>query len=161
MITGSLDASDLTLLNTRPGDPDNNVAPSATVFASPKGVEKLRTKIEDFAEKNRTKKDGTEGRPYNANLVQSIGAIVEAGLRSLWRSPPARFPEGDGKVPWEVWLEKEIANAFIEQAGEYGVAVGNDRLQFPEDVVVIATATRDELALAIRRSASVRALAVP
>lgn len=161
MITKSLDASDLTLLNTKPGDPENNIAPSATVFASPKGVEKLRTKIEDFAEKNRTKTDGTKGRPYNANLVHSIGAIVEAGLRSLWRSPPSRFPEGDGKVPWEVWLDKEVANAFIEQVAEYGVAIGNDRLQFPEDVVVIATATRHELALAIRRSAGVRALAVP
>ena len=161
MITTSLDASGLTLLNTKPGDPEHNVAPSATVFASPKGVEKLRTKIEDFAEKNRTKRDGTEGRPYHANLIQSIGAIVEAGLRSLWRSPPVRFPEGDGKVLWEIWLDKEVVDTSIAQATEYGVAIGSDRLQFPEEVVVIATATRNELALAIRRSAGVRALAVP
>lgn len=161
MITKSLDVSDLTLLNAKPGDPENNIAPSATVFASPRGVEKLRTKIEDFAEKNRQKRDGTEGRPYNANLVQSISAIVEAGLRSLWRSPPARFPEADGRVPWEIWLDKDAAAAFIAQAAEYGVTIGSDRLQFPEDIVIIATATRDALALAIRRCAGVRALAVP
>jgi Subtilase family len=161
MITKSLDVSDLTLLNTKPGDPENNIAPRATVFASPKGVEKLRAKIEDFAVKNRQKKDGTEGRPYNADLVQSIGAIVEAGLRSLWRSPPERFPEEDGQIPWEVWLGKDAASDFIVHAGEYGVTIGSDRLEFPEDVVIVATATRDALALAIRRCAGVRALAVP
>jgi hypothetical protein len=46
-------------------------------------------------------------------------------------------------------------------AAEYGVAVGDDRLEFPEDTVIIATATRDALALAVRRLASVRALAAP
>jgi hypothetical protein len=60
--------------------------------------------LENFAEKNRTKKDGSEGRPYNADLVQSIGAIVEAGLRALWRSPDVKFPDGDGATPWEFGL---------------------------------------------------------
>jgi hypothetical protein len=161
MITKSLNASDLTLLKTNPGSSEDNVAPSATVFASPIGLGKLRTKIEDFAEKNRKKRDGTDGRPYNADLVQSIGAIVEAGLRSLWRSPPNGFPEGGSQVPWEVWLDKYTADAFIARAVQYGVATGSDRLEFPEDVVVIATATRDALALALRRCAGVRALAVP
>lgn len=32
MIAGSLDVSDLTLLNTKPGDPKNNVAPGAIVW---------------------------------------------------------------------------------------------------------------------------------
>ena len=77
---------DLTLLAAELGHPDENQPPKATVFASAQGLDKLRRKIEDFAEKNRTKKDGSEGRPYNADLVQSIGAIVEAGLRALWRS---------------------------------------------------------------------------
>jgi hypothetical protein len=97
MITKSLDASDLTLLNTKPGDPENNIAPSATVFAPPKGVEKLRTKIEAFAEKNWTKKDGTEGRPYNADLVQSIGAIVEVACAACGAVRPPGFPRGTAK----------------------------------------------------------------
>ena len=121
----------------------------------------FRGKIDQFAEKNRSSEDGEEGRPYNADLVQSIGAIVEAGLRALWRSPDRAFPEGAGPVAWEIWLEKSQADNFIAHAAEYGVAVGADRLEFPEDTVVIATATRDALALAVRRLASVRALAAP
>nr|WP_309402140.1 hypothetical protein [Aminobacter niigataensis] len=161
MVTTGLNASDLTLLRFEPAQPAANQPPRATVFATGDGVAKLRRKIEDFAQKNRTKKDGTEGRPYNADLVQSIGAIVEAGLRALWRSPAARFPEGVGAVPWELWLDKTQAAAFIGNATGYGVAVGADRLEFPEDIVIIATATRDALALAVRCLGGVRALAAP
>jgi SpoVK/Ycf46/Vps4 family AAA+-type ATPase len=161
MITNGLNASDLTLLAVEPGHPEDNQPPKATVFASGQGLDKLRHKIEDFARKNRAKKDGSEGRPYNADLVQSIGAIVEAGLRALWRSPDAKFPDGDGVTPWEIWLDKSQAEAFIARAAEFDVAIGTDRLEFPEDLVVIATATRDALALAVRRLAGIRALAAP
>jgi hypothetical protein len=161
MITKGLNASDLTLLAVEPGHPEENQPPKATVFASGHGLDKLRHKIEDFAEKNRTKKDGSEGRPYNADLVQSIGAIVEAGLLALWRSPDAKFPEDNGAKPWEIWLDKSQAEHFITRAPEFGVTVGTDRLEFPEDLVVIANATRDALALAVRRLAGVRALAAP
>jgi subtilase family protein len=161
MITSGLNASDLTLLAVEPGRLENGRPRKATVFASATGLDKLRHKIEDFAEKNRTKMDGSEGRPYNADLVQSIGAIVEAGLRALWRSPDAKFPEDDGATPWEIWLDNSQAEAFIARAAEFGVAIGADRLEFPEDLVVIANATRDALALAVRRLAGVRALAAP
>jgi Subtilase family len=53
------------------------------------------------------------------------------------------------------------ADAFIAHAAEYNVSIGTDRLEFPEDIVVIAAAARDSLALAIRRLAGVRALAAP
>jgi hypothetical protein len=161
MVTGSLNASDLTLLSAEPARPDDNQPARATVFATAKGLENLRGKIKDFAAKDRPDKDGVKGRPYNADLVHSIGAIVEAGLRALWRSPDRMFPEGDGPVAWEVWLDKTRADNFIARGTEYGVTVGADRLEFPEDTVVIATATRDALALAVRRLASVRALAAP
>ncbi|MBB6355834.1 S8 family serine peptidase [Aminobacter aganoensis] len=156
MITAGLNASDLTLLRVEPSRPAANQPARATVFATEEGVAKLRRKVEDFAGKERK-----SGRPYNADLVQSIGAIVEAGLRALWRSPPQRFPAQEGAVPWEVWLDKAQAQAFIAGAAELDVAIGADRLEFPEDIVVIATATRDALALAVRRLAGVRALAAP
>jgi len=161
MITGSLNVSDLTLLRAEPRRPDDDQPARATVFATAKGLDNLREKISDFATKNRAGKDGAEGRPYNADLVQSIGAIVEAGLRAFWRSPDQAFPEGDGPVAWEIWLDKPQAGAFIAAAGEFGVVIGADRLEFPEDTVVIATATRNALALAVRRLACVRALAAP
>lgn len=160
MVTSGLDASGLTLLKVQPAA-GGQQAVRATVFASGDGINKLRQKVTDFGEKNRIKNDGTEGRPYNADLVQSIGAIVEAGLRALWRSPNQKFPDGNDLRPWEIWLDKEAAAGFIAGAPGYGVAISADRLEFPEDIVVIGTATSDALALAVRRLAGVRALAAP
>ena len=154
MITSGLNASDLTLLRIEPSRAAANQPARATVFATEEGIAKLRRKVEDFAGKDRK-----SGRPYHADLVQSIGAIVEAGLRALWRSPPQRFPDQDGAVPWEVWLDKTQAEAFIAGAPGLDLAISADRLEFPEDLVVIATATRGALALAVRRLAGVRALA--
>ena len=79
----------------------------------------------------------------------------------MWRSPPQRFPDQNGAVPWEVWLDKAQAEAFIAVAPEFGLAISADRLEFPEDLVVVATATRGALASAVRRLAGVRALAAP
>ena len=70
--------------------------------------------------------------------------------------PRSRWPSCVGTL-----AGKSRADDFIAHAAEYGVVVGTDRLEFPEDTVVIATATRDALALAIRRLANVRALAAP
>jgi len=72
MITKGLNASDLTLLAVAPGHPEEDQPPKATVFATAKGLDKLRRKLQDFADKNRTKKDGSEGRPYNADLVPTF-----------------------------------------------------------------------------------------
>jgi hypothetical protein len=157
MLTKSLDVSGLTLLTAEPRGQDDEVPAHATVFASDQGIEKLRKKIEDFGSK--AYPDGA--RPANADLVQSIGTIVEAGLRALWRSPLERFPQTNGVSAWEVWLDKADAQSFIARSNEFSVAVGADRLEFPEDIVVIATATQQDLALAVRRLGGVRALAVP
>ena len=159
MVTKGLDASDLKLLRVETSD--GNQPSHATVYASAKGLEKLRKKIENFETENFKKRDGSVGRPQNADLAQSISAIVEAGLRALWRSPPQRFPNGDGIVPWEIWLDRETADQFIAAATEGGIAFSADRLNFPEDVVVIANASAEDLANAVRHNTGVRALAAP
>lgn len=160
-ITKSLNASELKLLRVQLPSDDSTKSARATVFATPGGINKLRTKVENFATKNSKRRDGTEGRPQNADLVQSIAAITEAGLRALWRSPEQKFPDGNMEVPWELWLEKNQADEFIAAAAEFGVIVGGDSIEFPEDIVVIAMATRDSLAVAVRRLTGIRALAAP
>ena len=138
---------------------------SATVFATAKGVEKLRKKVEQFEteEMPDREKNGEiiPGRPKNADLVQSVAAITEAGLRALWRSPDDKFPDDNGPANWEVWLDPDAVESFTQQAPAYGVAIGDERLHFPEDIVVIAHGTRDALAIAIRRIGGVRAMAAP
>lgn len=137
----------------------------ATLFATGKGIERLRQKVEQFRTENwpDREKEGEviPGRPKNADLVQSVAAITEAGLRALWRSPAGKFPEADGATAWEIWLDPDTAEAFIAAAAGYGVAIGADRLAFPEDLVVIAYADREQLAQAVRRLGGVRALAAP
>lgn len=159
MVTNGLNASDLKLLRFEAGD--GNAASHATVFASAKGLEKLRKKIQAFETEDVKKQDGSLGRPKNADLAQSISAIVEAGLRALWRSPPQRFPNGNAVVPWEVWLDRESADEFIIAATARGIQFSPDRLDFPEDIVVIANATAQDLATTVRNVAGVKALAAP
>lgn len=154
--TSSLDASGLELLRYRSASDNNGDAETATVFATAKGVTNLRKKVEHFETK-----DGPSGRPSNADLVQGLAAIAEAGLRALWRGPQANFPADVGLAHWEVWLDPNKADAFIAGAAEFDVEIGGDQLTFPEDTVIVARATRDSLALAVRRLGGVRALATP
>lgn len=144
---------------------ENDAAPArATVFASPAGLASLRKKVAAFQDE-----DTPTGRPKNADLVQSIGAIVEAGLRALWRSPPAKFPADDGLPhPWEIWLDRIGADHFIAHARGLGIRFeGGDgqaeggRLEFPEDVVVVGYGTQAQIADAVRSLGTVKALAAP
>lgn len=159
----SLSASDLTLLRYETNSGAN--LEHATVFATAKGIEKLRKKVDEFRTEDTPdrEKDGevVPGRPKHADLIQSVAAITEAGLRALWRSPSNKFPDDDDAATWEVWLEPAFAGAFVQRAAAYDVAVGQEQLHFPEDIVVIAHGTRDALANAIRRIGGVRALATP
>jgi len=137
----------------------------ATVFATARGVEKLRKKVEQFETENTPdrEKDGAiiPGRPKNADLIQSVAAITEAGLRALWRSPEDKFPSEAGSANWEVWLDPNAADAFFQNAPVHGVAIGEERLRFPEDIVAVAWGTRNALASAIRHLGGVKAIAAP
>ncbi|PLS20157.1 hypothetical protein C0U40_18000 [Amylibacter cionae] len=161
----SLDASGLMLLRIEDTPVPGGAQERATVFATAKGIEKLRMKVEQFRTEDTPdrEKDGeiVPGRPKNADLVQSVAAITEAGLRALWRSPPGKFPAADVATVWEAWLEPQMTEAFVAAAPNYGVTVGADRLEFPEDTVVVVQADRNQLAQAVRRLGGVRALAAP
>ncbi|WP_323718398.1 S8 family peptidase [Paracoccus aminovorans] len=163
-VTKSLDASGLHLLRVDSAAENEATPARATVFASPVGVANLRKKVEAFQDE-----DTPKGRPKNADLVQSIKAIVEAGLRALWRSPSAKFPEDDGvSHPWEIWLDRTGADRFIAHARGLGIRfeggeaqVEGGRLEFPEDVVVVGHGTHDQIANAVRNLGTIKALAAP
>ena len=149
--TSSLDSSGLTLLKYESGStPDQ-----ATIFATSDGIDKLRKKINLFETEDTPdrEKDGEiiPGRPRNADLVQSIASIAEAGLRALWRSPENRFPTDDGHKIWEVWLEPLKVDEFVTNAVLLGAEVGGERIFFPEDVVVLVKATAITMAQAVRQ----------
>lgn len=161
----SLDSSDLTLLRYDDGARTEGDEESATIFATAKGIASLRKKVDQFRSENTPdrEKDGEiiPGRPRHADLVQSVATIAEAGLRALWRSPEDKFPSAAGVANWEVWLDPGTAEEFIRRAAEFNVRIGAERLEFPEDLVVIANGTAPSLASAIRHIGGVRALAAP
>ena len=161
----SLNSSDLTLLHYDEGTRSLTNQETATVYATASAIEKLRTKVTQFETEDTPdrEKDGEviPGRPKNADLIQSIATLTEAGLRALWRSPADKFPQTEVATNWELWLDRETADAFVLGAQAYGVAIGQERLEFPEDIVVIANGTREALANAIRRTLGVKAMAAP
>jgi hypothetical protein len=150
------DKSGLRLLNVQQSD-GADTAGTAVFYAPTAALGALRRKVVAFEDQN------TEtGRPKNADLVQSIGRLDRARLRTLWRGPPAAFPIGlDRVLDWEVWLTSEEADRFAAGAGEAGVHVAADRLIFPEQTVLQVTANRRDLAALIRGSSGVTALAKP
>lgn len=161
----SLNTKSLSLLKYEDGKYRADGLDNATIFATEKGVEDFRKKVQQFQTENNPdrEKDGQliPGRPKNADLVQSVAAITEAGLRALWRSPANKFPAANVHVLWEIWLNPDDADRFIQLATEYGLELGSEWLRFPEDVVIIANGTQDALATAVRRIGGVRALAAP
>jgi hypothetical protein len=161
----SLDSSGLTLLHYGGATRNDNNQENATIFATAKGVENLRKKVTQFQTEDTPdrEKNGEviPGRPRNADLVQSIALLTEAGLRALWRSPDSKFPDSNGPKNWEVWLDPIAVVNFVQKAPEYGVVIGQENLRFPEDIVIIASGTRDAVASAIRHIGGVKALAAP
>lgn len=161
----SLDTKHLSLLKYEEGKNRADGMDRATIFATAKGVEVFRKKVEQFRTENNPdrEKDGQAipGRPKNADLVQSVAAIIEAGLRALWRSPNHKFPAPNTDTLWEIWLDPNGADRFTRMAPDYGLEPGSEQLRFPEDVVIVASGTRDALAAAVRRIGGVRALAAP
>ena len=161
----SLDTREIALLKCETTSEAEASRETATLFATAKGIDQLRKKVTEFETEDTPlrEKDGQiiPGRPRNADLVQSLAVITEAGLRALWRSPAPKFPADDAVVVWEIWLDPAMVGNFVQQSAFFDVAISAERLEFPEDVVVIGYATRDALAMAVRRIGGVRALAAP
>lgn len=161
LVTKSLEKSGLKLLRYEDGGEGNGGPAHAVIFASPTGVRNLRKKIKDFGEGEPRRRNGKVGKPPNADLVQSIGQIAEAGLRRLWRGNPDSFPTGDNEFGWEVWIDRTGAENFIQKARPYGIQFSADRLSFPEDIVVYVQASVKSLAYAIKDLGAVTALSTP
>jgi len=162
-LADKFDVSGLALLNTQDADPDRQIPGRAVVKASTVdgGLAKLRKKLNDFAEKDRPPNDDCVSSPYNADLANSIDAIAEAGLRELWRHPTKPFPLAEGALPWEVWLEPDEVDRFLDQAAEHGLSVYPDRLTFTEDTIVLVEGDVGQMTRTVTSTGAVRAVLPP
>lgn len=155
--------SGLSLLRIDEGNPETGEPARATVLAlkAKRGIDQLERKITAFAEPPGLKEDGSPKQPRNADLAQSIGSIVDLEISRLWRHPSKPFPASHDVIDWELWIDPNHLTEFLNRAHGYGVQVYGDRLRFPEDVVVIASANRDQLSRAIKEIGVVRGIAAP
>lgn len=157
------DVSGLSLLNAQEADPDNKIAGRAVVRASRSdgGLVKLKGKLKKYATEDGEPNEQGQTRPKNADLANSIDTIAQAGLRELWRHPRKPFPIAAGPIPWEVWIEPTEVDAFVGQAQQEGLTVYQDRLEFPEDTVMLVEGDIGQLAGAVTGTGAVRSVSPP
>ncbi|MEH6736964.1 MAG: S8 family peptidase [Sulfitobacter sp.] len=162
-LTDKFDVSGLAVLNMRTADPDHQVPGRAVIKASAAddGLNKLKAKLNVFATEDGRPNAVGQTRPKNADLANSIDTIEQAGLEKLWRHPTKRFPLAPGAIPWEIWLEPDQVGAFLEQAAVEGLTVYPDRLQFPEDTIILVEGDIGQLARAVVKTGSTRAVTSP
>ncbi|WP_425044655.1 S8 family peptidase [Primorskyibacter sp. S87] len=157
------DVSGLSLLNMKEADPDNQVSGRAVVRASKAegGLTKLKGKLNKFATEDGQPNELGQTRPRNADLANSIDVIAQAGLRDLWRHPRKPFPLAAGPIPWEVWVEPSEVDAFLGRAEQEGLTVYGDRLEFPEDTVMLVEGDIGQMARTAIGTGSVRSVSPP
>lgn len=122
MVTGSLNVSDLTLLKADPARPDDNQPGRATVFATAKGLQNLRNKIDQFAEKNRSREDAQEGRPYMERARRSasnaLTLIVEDTITPFQKGKKSSSDHVHNEMklfelPWPVDELRKLTNTPV------------------------------------------------
>lgn len=156
--TEKFDKSGLTLLKSRQAGPAPEGRGELVFFAPAKAVSQLEKKVAAFRDE-----DLPSGRRKHADLVQSIGTLRQAALRTLWRGPEEAFPANAvDVVDWEVWVAPGQAQTLVDAAAAANLHVAADRLHFPEQTIIRVTASRNALAALIRDTAAmVSALAKP
>ena len=152
--------SGLSLLNTKEADTDRQVPGRAVVKASRAegGLAQLKGKLREFAGDLRPPNKKGVRNPYHADLANGVSLFAEIELRDLWRHPTKPFPEAGGPIPWEVWLEPGEVDQFVARAVQEGLTVYPDRLEFPEDTVVLVEGDIGQMARTAIGTGSVRSV---
>jgi hypothetical protein len=120
----------------------------ATVFVHEGRLDLFLNKIEKYL----TAETPRSGQPRNKDLVESIAEIRLATVRGLW-TDVGPFPEAAQRIWWEAWLRAgdndterdRIEAAFREQANAAQLGLSDNRLDFPENTVLLVHASADEI----------------
>jgi hypothetical protein len=86
-------------------------------------------------------------------LVESISEIKLAALEALWTEERVPFPPRNERRVWEAWLRREGDIDHLERlrrfAPRFELTVGDEVINFVDRVVVLVTATAEELSRSI------------
>jgi hypothetical protein len=116
----------------------------ATVYVPNGKLGYFEKKVEEYLTKTAKK----SGNPKNKRLIESIAEIRLAVLEGFWTDDPALFPHAGKTIWWEVWLRGEdeaMLARFHEYAKKAGIRAGDKHLRFPDRLVVLAYATREQM----------------
>ncbi len=100
------------------------------------------------------------GAPKNRSLVESIEAVRIAAVEALWtdREP---LPTDDESFWWEIWLRSD-AQSLLPDLGRAaqlaGFTLSEERLRFPERIVVAVNCTKRQISRSLRLINSVAEL---
>jgi len=100
------------------------------------------------------------GTPKHRALIESIEAVRIAAVEALW-TDSGPLPSDDELVWWEIWIRSdgEILVPSLARAAEVaGFRLSEERLRFPERVVVTANCTKRQISQSLRLVNSVAEL---
>lgn len=140
----------LSVYTVRPANAPEQEITRATVFIPSGKQEHFLKKINEYAQEETRK-----GNPKHAALVQSVEDMRLAVLESFWRDDHRLLPQGTTAVWCEIWLqgaEENVEQRFRETATSLGLDIQSRSLRFPERIVLLGRATREQLANLIESS---------
>lgn len=100
------------------------------------------------------KEKSLRGKPKNEGLITTIANIRKAAVEALWMDGREELPVDGQQTWWEVWLRvgtsvQDDIQKFRDLAHQLDIQVGSDEILFPDRAVVLARATRHQIARSI------------
>lgn len=133
----------IALLNLRHETTPSGEVTKAAIFVPFGKLETIKKKVEDYADPQKDKKN-----PKNAPLLNNIHTIAVAALEALWTDPEP-MPAADELVWFELWIRRDNhrdwKSQFLSECQRLGIEVPDQVLTFPDHLVVIANASRNQL----------------
>lgn len=95
-----------------------------------------------------------KGKPKNEALITTVANIRKAALEALWMDGRQELPPEGRRIWWEVWLRigatvREDIQKFRQLAHQLDIQVGSDQILFPDRVVLLTCATKQQMARSI------------
>lgn len=111
----------------------------------------LKKAGEYMTETTKDRRGNDTGLPAHRALIANIESIALASLRSFWSDEPEfPFPAEEAVVWWEVWFrrtgdDQPRLNRVAVNLEAVGAQIGQQTLQFPENIVRLVRASARQL----------------
>lgn len=120
---------------------DGSIA--ASIFVPDRSREHLEKKLSEYGT-NRTAK----GNPRHAPRFDPVDQFFAVRLENLWVDTRA-LPDGNDPIWWEVWCWPDRVQNLVARAEALNLLVSEDRLTFPERVVVYVYGSKSNISVAV------------